>query len=300
MRNIYSIVPHTSQIPLRSLLFAPAARADLVAKLPRAGADVVCLDLEDGTAPQDAAAARAAAAAALPGLAAAGQRAYVRLNPPEQTAFALDLAAVAAATPAGYVLPKCERADVLATAAVAIAAAHGGQAPPLVLGIETVLGVLNAAELAAVEAPVEAIYFGAEDFATSAGARRTVAGDEVLYARSRVLLAARAAGVLALDQALADVRDDARFAADAAAGRDLGYDGKLCIHPRQVELSHAAFTPSAAEVAEATRMLAAFDAALAGGDATPLIDGRMIDEPLARRARAVVALAGVGGGDDGR
>ncbi len=298
MRNIYSIMPQLSDLPLRSLLFAPAARADLVAKLPRAGADVVTLDLEDGVAPEAAAAARAGAAAALPQLAAAGERAYVRLNPPGDGAFAADLAAVAPAGPAGYVLPKCERPETVAAAAAAIAAAHGGDSPPLVLGVETVLGVLAAPALAALDAPIQALYFGAEDFATSAGARRTVAGNEVLYARSRVLLAARAAGVLALDQAIADVRDDERFAADAAAGRDLGYDGKLCIHPRQVELSHAAFTPSAVELAEAERLLASFEAALAAGDATPLIEGRMVDEPLAARARAVLARAGAGGGLD--
>lgn len=298
MRNIYSIVSSLATTPMRSLLFAPAGRRDLVAKLPRAGADVVTLDLEDGVAPQHAAAARQAAAEALPVLAAAGQQAYVRTSAPDQPAFAADLDAVAAAGPAGYVLPKCEQPEVVRRAAAAIAAAHGGTAPPLVLGIETALGVLAAFELATLAAPVRALYFGAEDFATSVGARRTPAGQEVLYARSRVLLAAHAAGVLALDQAIADVRDDVRFAADAAAGRDLGYDGKLCIHPRQVELSHEAFTPSPAELAEAERVVEAFEAALAAGDATPLVDGRMIDEPLAARARAVAARAGSQGGAD--
>jgi citrate lyase subunit beta/citryl-CoA lyase len=282
------------------LLFAPAGRADLVAKLPRAGADVVTLDLEDGTAPQLAEAARAGAVIALPRLAAAGQRAYVRTNPPQDPAFAHDLAAVAAARPAGYVLPKCERAAVVAAAAAEIAAAHGGDSPPLVLGIETVDGVLAAVELASAHPAVEALYFGAEDYATSAGARRTDAGDEVLYARSRVLLAARAAGVLALDQAIPDVRDDARFAADAAAGRELGYDGKLCIHPRQVELTHEAFMPSEPELAAAAQLVTEFEAALAAGDAAPLIDGRLVDEPLVRRARAVLAAGRRGGGDDGR
>lgn len=291
-----------SEIPqkrLCSLIFAPAGRADLVAKLPRAGADVVTLDLEDGTVPELAATARTAAAAALPELAAAGQRAYVRTSPPQDPAFDLDLAAVAAAKPAGYVLPKCERAEVVAAAADRIGAAHGGRVPPLVLGIETVEGVLAATELAAAHPAVEALYFGAEDFATSAGARRTAIGGEVLYARSRVLLAARAAGVLALDQAIPDVRDDDRFAADAAAGRDLGYDGKLCIHPRQVELANQAFTPSEPELAAAERLVTEFEAALAAGDAAPLIDGRLVDEPLVRRARAVLAAGRRGGGEDG-
>jgi citrate lyase subunit beta/citryl-CoA lyase len=274
------------------LLFAPSTRPDLIAKLPRAGADVVTLDLEDGVSPELAAQARAGAAAALPDLARAGQRAYVRTNPPGDPAFPLDLAAVAVAGPAGYVLPKCERPGDVVAVAAQIAAAHGGAPPPLVLGIETVAGVLAADALATASPAVEALYFGAEDYATSAGARRTAGGQEVLYARSRVLLAARAAGVLALDQAIPDVRDDARFAADAAAGRDLGYDGKLCIHPRQVELTHEAFMPSAEELAAAAQLVTAFEAALTAGDAAPLIDGRLVDEPLVHRARAVLAAGG--------
>src|SRR5690606_8340814 len=125
-----------------------------------------------------------------------------------------------------------------------IAAISGAETPPLVLGLETARGIVAATRLAEIDAPLLAVYFGAEDLITDVGGRRTAAGQEVLFARSRVLLAARAAGIRALDQALPDVRDDELFVSDAAAGRNLGYDGKLCIHPRQVELANAAFTPS--------------------------------------------------------
>lgn len=273
------------ELPLvRALLFAPAGRADLVAKLPRAGADIAVLDLEDGTLPAELTAARTGVAEALPTLRAAGQTTYIRTHPAGDEAFPGDLVA----EPDGWVLPKAEDPAVVTEAVDRL----GG---PVILGLETVQGVLHAPALAAAHDSIVGVYFGAEDFITDIGGRRTRAGHEVLHARSAVVLAAHAAGVRAIDLALADVRDDERFAADAEAGRDLGYDGKLCIHPRQVELALAAFSPSAEEVEASRRLVDAFDEAAARGDGTPLIDGRMIDAPLVNRARDVLARAGHAG-----
>ena len=111
----------------------------------------------------------------------------------------------------------------------------------------------------------------------------------MLYARSRVALAARIAGVLALDQVVSRFGDDDAFLADAAVGRSIGYGGKLCIHPSQVPLAHRAFSSSPEEIERAERLLAAYDAATARGEAAIAFEGQMIDEPLARHARAVLA-----------
>ncbi len=113
----------------------------------------------------------------------------------------------------------------------------------------------------------------------------------MLYARSRVALAARVGGVHALDQVVTDYGDDERFLADAGQGRGLGYRGKLCIHPAQVALTHQAFTPSGDEVARARALLAAYEQAAAEGQAAISFDGQMVDEPLAQRARDLVARA---------
>ena len=139
--------------------------------------------------------------------------------------------------------------------------------------------------------PVAACYFGAEDFVADIGGVRTESNLEVLYARSRVVLAARITGVLPIDQVVPAFGDDARFLDDAAQGRALGYQGKLCIHPAQVPLANRAFSPSAEEVDRAQRLLAAYDAAVARGEAAIAFEGQMVDEPLARHARAVVQAA---------
>jgi citrate lyase subunit beta/citryl-CoA lyase len=111
----------------------------------------------------------------------------------------------------------------------------------------------------------------------------------VLYARSCVALAARIAGVLAIDQVVTAFGDDAGFLEDAALGRSLGYGGKLCIHPAQVPLANRAFSPSPEEVDRARRLLAAYEAAATRGEAAIDFEGQMVDEPLARHARAVLA-----------
>ena len=116
-------------------------------------------------------------------------------------------------------------------------------------------------------------------------------GTEVLYARSRVALAARLAGVLAVDQVVTRLDAEDHFLADAALGRAIGYRGKLCIHPAQVTLANRAFSSSPEELERARRLLAAYDDAVARGEAAIAFEGQMVDEPLARHARAVLAAA---------
>jgi citrate lyase subunit beta / citryl-CoA lyase len=217
---------------IRSLLFAGARRPDLVAKLPGSDADGVVIDLEDAVAEADKEAARAA----LPELveSASGARVLVRVNDAATCWFEADVEAAAALPIAGIVLPKTERPEE-----VAELSARLGADAELVAGIESARGVAAAAEVLAAGATVG--YFGAEDYIADLGGRRTAAGDEVLYARSRVVLAARLAGVPCLDQVVVDFRDDAGFEADAEAGRALGYRGKLCIHPRQATIANRVF-----------------------------------------------------------
>lgn len=268
---------------MRSLLFAPANRRDLLAKFPNLDADVFSPDLEDGTPPGERAAARGALAdnVLLARGGRAGMRIFVRVNPVGSPDFADDLAAVRASGADGIVLPKAERPSDIA--------ALGGVLP-VVAGLESIRGVLEAVAIAACPGVVAA-YFGAEDFAAEMGARRTPDGQEVLYARSRVVLAAKAAGVKALDQVVIDIRDDELFRRDARAGRALGYDGKMCLLPRQIGLANEAFGPSEAEIDHARRLVAAYEAARARGAGTIDFEGRMVDTPILKAAEAVLAAA---------
>lgn len=273
---------------LRSLLFAPASRPDMCAKLPRSGPDGVVLDLEDAVAPSAKAEARDQARTTAvdlrrlhPELAV-----FVRVNPPGTEWFAADIAQGLDAELTGVVVPKLESTVEVDQAQEALLKADRDHIR-LLAGIETAAGVARAAEV--LEHPrVDLAYFGAEDFITDMGGVRTDEGLEVLYARSRVALAARLAGVPILDQVVTAFSDDERYSADAALGRSIGYSGKLCIHPAQVPLANQCFSPSPEERKRARALLATWDEAQARGEASVAFEGQMVDEPLARRARALL------------
>jgi citrate lyase subunit beta/citryl-CoA lyase len=274
----------------RSVLFAPASVPEVAAKLPRSGPDCVVLDLEDAVPAGEKAVAREHAARLAPELRAQHPDLgiFVRVNASATEHFAADLEAL---TPAlsGVMVPMVETAAERDEVLAALRAAGHGDLP-LFVGIETARGIIECERI--LDSPaVAAAYFGAEDYVVDLGGVRTEEGTEVLYARSRLAVAARAMGVAAVDQVVIALRDSERFLADAAAGRALGYRGKLCIHPAQVTLANKAFGPSEAELDRARRMIAAFDAAVREGRGSIDFEGQMVDEPIVRQARAVVALA---------
>ncbi|MEX1008357.1 MAG: CoA ester lyase [Acidimicrobiia bacterium] len=273
---------------LRSLLFAPASRPDMLAKLPRSSPDGVVIDLEDAVPADAKADARPHARRMGPELLNAhpGLAVYVRVNAVPTDWFDADVTEACAPELTGVIVPKIETVEHVRTVAGALRAAGLGHLQ-VIAGVETALGVEAAREF--LVPPVAACYFGAEDFVADMGGMRTESSTEVLYARSRVALAARIAGVLAIDQVVTAFGDDGRFLEDAAQGRALGYRGKLCIHPAQVQLANRAFSPSTEEIERARRLLDAYEAAAARGEAAIDFEGQMVDEPLARHARAILA-----------
>ena len=269
---------------VRSLLFMPGTRADMVAKIPRIAPDVAAVDLEDAVAPADKDGARATTVAAIDALGTDGPTTIlIRVNPVGTPWFAADVAAASRCAAAGLVVPKLSSSQDLHELRQALAENSWTDAL-VVAGIETALGVADARALLA--GGLAGAYFGAEDYIADIGGQRTGAGTEVLYARSQVCLAAYLAGVPAIDEAVVGLGDDDFFSADAQAGRALGYQGKICIHPRQVELSHRVFTPTPEEVAHAEAVLAAGDAGVG------VVDGQMIDSVHVKMAQSVLARVG--------
>ncbi|MDW3218146.1 MAG: CoA ester lyase [Acidimicrobiales bacterium] len=272
---------------LRSLLFAPAVRPDLVAKMPATGADLIAIDLEDATPVNAKAEARAALAELVAGV--AGQIAVsVRVNDPTTPWFADDIAALPDGL-AAVVVPKVETEDGIALVAETLSA-NGRAALPVVAGIETALGVADA-RLTLAHPSVGAAYFGAEDFIADMGGVRTASNHEVHMARSTVALAARLADVPALDQVVADFRDDDRSRREGEEARAMGFAGKLCIHPSQVAIANDVFTPSPEQIEHARRLITAYEEASADGVAAIDFEGQMVDEPVARQARRLLTLA---------
>jgi citrate lyase subunit beta / citryl-CoA lyase len=270
---------------IRSLLYAPANRREMLEKFPRYSTDVVGIDLEDGTPENEKAAARAQLPDIVAYLREQQLKAliFVRTNGPRTRHIQADMATVLRASVDGIILPKLETAGDLQTC---------DGAPPIIGLIETARGVANVEVLADQGRDLLlGLAFGAEDFITDIGGRRTPEGLEVLFARSRVVLAARLAGLQALDQVFIAIRDHEAFRRDAETGRGLGYGGKMCITPRQVEMANEVFSPSAEEIDWNRRLIEAYEAAQLDGRGAIEFEGAMVDEPLLKRARAVLQLA---------
>jgi citrate lyase subunit beta/citryl-CoA lyase len=271
---------------IRSLLFAPANRQDLLKKFPNYPADAVAIDLEDGTPESEKANARDHLRDIVAYLRDQKLKAmlFVRTNGTRSHHIKADMAAALRASVDGIIVPKLETASDL----------QMFEASMHVIGIiETARGVANVEVLADQQSPLSALAFGAEDFITDIAGRRTPEGIEVLYARSRVVLAARIGGLQAVDQVFTAIRDDEAFRRDAEVGRQLGYGGKMCITPRQVDMANEVFSPSAEEVDRSRRLIEAYEAAQSGGRGVIEFEGSMVDEPLLKRARLVLQLAGL-------
>ena len=274
---------------LRSLLFAPAVRPEMLLKLPATGADGVVIDCEDATPPGAKDAGRANARKLAPELAGRGPLDFVRVNAVASPWFREDIADGLCPELAGIVIPKLDRLEQLDIVESELGKA-GYPDLPVLAGIETALGVADARALLG-HPRIAWGYFGAEDFIADMGGIRTEGNQEVLYARSQVALAGRLTGVAVLDQVVTDFRNAAAFEHEVREARAIGYQGKLCIHPDQVKIANAGFIPSEAEVDHARRLLEAYEQSSAQGVAAFDFEGQMVDEPLANRARQILAAA---------
>jgi len=279
----------------RSFLFAPANHPRRREKAFTLGADAVILDLEDACAISEKAASRAPAAESM--RAKAASLGYVRVNP-LSTPFAYgDIVETVRPGLDGIVLPKVESGADIATADWLIAqlererglAAGSVDLMPI---IESAAGVANLREIARASPRVKRLAFGAADFTNDLGLAWTCDELELLAYRAEIVLQSRAAGLEApIDTVWADVKDAEGFAQSAARARSLGFQGKLCIHPDQVDVVNRAFTPSDAEVAKARRIVEAFTAAEASGSSAIQLDGQFIDYPIMYAARRMVETA---------
>jgi len=269
----------------------------MLRKAPGAGADVVVFDLEDAVAPDRKAEAREAVRDLLadPGFDPDAE-VCVRVNAGAD-AFEADLEVVLDVDgdryPDSLMLPKVDAAAAVRSLAYELAEVDADDLPVIAL-IETARGVLRAEAVA--DAPTtDALAFGAEDLAADVGATRTGEGREVLYARQKVVTAAAAAGVDAIDTLYTDVEDAEGLRDDVATSVELGYDGKMAIHPAQVEPINEAYTPDPERVEWARRVLEAREAAAAEGRGVFRVDDEMIDAPLVAQAEQVIERARAAG-----
>jgi citrate lyase beta subunit len=263
------------------------------------GVDCICMDMEDGAAANRKAEARETIARALRELDFGAAEKLARINGIGTSLEADDLAAVLPFHPEGIVLPKAETPEQVAWVSEKIEAAELKNGWPvnsirMILVVESARGILNLKELAA-HPRLDALIFGAEDYAASVGATRTPESLEVLYARSALVTAAAAHGLQAIDLVTVDFRDQQLACRDALFGAQLGYTGKQIIHPAQVEPVQEAFTPNDEAVAYAKRVAQTFEMNQAMGAGAYDLDGKMIDLPLLKSAQNVLERARAAG-----
>ena len=282
--------------PLRSLLFVPANRERFLRKAQGLSADAVVPDLESGVPDPEKARARQMLREALPALAASGQQVFVRVNAIDSVYIWDDLNAVISQHLTGVTLPQIESADDIRRLDEIITNLEHGKHVPfghvrIIPFIESALGVVRAFEIATASSRVVAVAFGAEDFTADMGVSRSPEGHEILYARNQVAVMARAAHKLAIDAPFVTIDDHDGLARDTGLALQLGFKGKFAIHPSQIELINATFSPSEEEIGQAKRVLKAFERAEAEGEGTCSLDGKMIDTAIALRAQKLLRTA---------
>lgn len=280
----------------RTGLYASASNPSNLTLAPFYGADFLVYDLEDSVSVTEKDSARFLVFNTLHRPRLTDTELVVRINGLD-TPFGLqDLEAMVRAQPDLIRVPKCESpADVRAVCDEISRIERDAGIPVGTTGImasvETAEGVLNARDIAASSPRLVTIGLGGEDFTASMKTNRTRAGTELFYARNVILLAARAAGIQALDTPFADINDEDGLIADTQAIKELGYDGKLAIHPRQIDVINGIFTPTDKEIRKAVRIFQAIREANEHNSGVIALDGKMIDLPVVERARRTLALA---------
>ncbi|MCE2404248.1 MAG: CoA ester lyase [Dehalococcoidia bacterium] len=288
---------------IRTLLYAPGNEPRKVSKVGTCGADAAILDLEDAVAVDQKVAARDAVRQAIPAVRETGTQVYVRINPTaEKTDFSLnvglaDIEEVLCAELGGLVVPKVESAEemddverVLAARERALGLEPGSvEVVPI---IETALGLWRAYEIARSSPRIKSLHFGAGDFTRDVSIDWSRDEAELAYARSRLVVISRAAGIdPPTDSVWVRLDDEDGFVESAQRARRMGFQGKSCIHPRQVPLANRVFSyVSPEELAQARRIVEAFAQAQAGGSASIRVDGQFVDYPLVENARRVIEL----------
>ena len=281
---------------LRSLLFVPGNKESMLAKALTLMPDAFVPDMEDSVPAAEKPNARATIAALLPRLAATGVPVIPRVNSLDTPYVHDDLAAVVSPHVFAISIGKVTGpADVAAVSLEIGKLEARNELPPgrikLLPWIETAEAIVNCSAICRASERIVGVAFGGEDFAHDMGIERIEDETQVLYARSQLCVAARAAHVLALDTPYFKLRDSDGLRANALAAKRLGFKGKFAIHPEQVAPLNECFSPSPQEVAHARRVIAAFEEAEAQGRGSTSLDGWVIDVPVVKRARALLELA---------
>jgi citrate lyase subunit beta/citryl-CoA lyase len=281
--------------PRRSVLYMPGSNARALEKARTLPADGIILDLEDAVAPDAKETARDQVVAAVKAGGFGAREVFIRVNGIDTPWFADDLAAAIAAVPDAILVPKVSNPGQPEQIGARLLSLHANLHTRIWAMIETPTAIFNVRAIAATardsETRLAGFVLGTNDLAKETRARILPGRAPMLPWLTTCLLAAREYGIDVLDGVFNDIGNTQGFAEECAQARDLGFDGKTLIHPSQIEPCNAAFSPAADEVAQARRMIAAFDLPENKGKGVVQIDGRMVERMHAEMARRTVAIA---------
>ena len=277
--------------PRRSVLFMPGSNPRALEKARALPADGLIFDLEDAVAPEAKETARAAVAAAVTTGGYAPRELVLRVNPIDTVWGHADLVVAATLPIDAVLLPKVESAERVRVSMSLLDALGAPERLDVWCMIETPLGILEAAQIAAASPRLTVLVLGTSDLTKDLHAVATRDRLPLITALGLAMLAARAHGLAILDGVHLDLSDEEGFALVCRQGRELGFDGKTLIHPTQIGPANAAFAPSAAEIEWSRRIIAAHAAAAAAGKGVVLVDGKLIESLHVENARRVLGLA---------
>lgn len=289
----------------RTMLFVPGNNPGMLLNADIHGADALIFDLEDAVAPGEKDAARILVREALSAYDYAGAEIIIRINPLDSGYTQSDIRAMVPLRPALLMPTKVSGAEDIRAVSAMMAQAERDHGMPeggigLLPLIETAIGVEEAYQIASSDPRVKAIFLGAEDLSSDLQAVRSKENTEIAYARGRMVMAARAAGVDVYDTPFTDVNDEEGLLLDAAHARSLGFTGKAVISPRHVEAVNAAFTPTDKEIIYAREVMDVIEEGKRLGKGAVSLRGKMIDKPIVDRAERILAVAralGLGGAE---
>lgn len=280
-----------SYTPRRSVLYMPGANDKALEKAKGLPCDAIIFDTEDSVAPDMKEVAREKVAAAATSGEYGRRELTIRVNSLETPWFEDDVRSAAAAGPSGVVVPKVQSTTDVARVEALLEAGGAPDHTRIWAMLETPAAIEAAADIASCSERLAVLVMGTNDLAKELRAALVPGRAPLLWGLQRCVNAARAAGKVILDGVFNDIRDEEGFAAECRQGAELGFDGKTLIHPSQLEAANAAFAPSEEEVAQARRVIEAWEAGLAEGKGVIQLDGRMIENLHVDNARRAVEMA---------
>jgi citrate lyase subunit beta/citryl-CoA lyase len=280
----------------RTMLFVPGNNPGMIRDAGIYASDAIMFDLEDSVSVTEKDAARFLVYQALTTLDYPVKELVVRINDPRVALGRDDLEAIVRTQKAVIRLPKTETADDVVFCAGVMSEIEGKIGVPegttrMMAAIESAAGVLNARDIAVASKRLIGIALGAEDYVTDLKTNRSPEGIELLFGRAMLLHAARAAGIDAIDTVYSDVNNEEGLRNEAKLIKQLGFNGKSVINPRQIKVIHEVFTPTQKEIDKSLAIIAAIKEANAKGSGVIALNGKMIDKPIVERARHNLALA---------